>query len=100
MLDLKITSTADIGTPKTGSTNNSSNGSHYNSDEEEIVYDSSELESPFKAMTKVQTYKKSPAIEVSTLSPTKKNKQLEGSWKRKVKTELCRFWLQGLPCEN
>ena len=24
----------------------------------------------------------------------------ENSWKRKVKTELCRFWLQGQQCEN
>jgi len=22
------------------------------------------------------------------------------TWKKKVKTELCKFWLQGLPCEN
>lgn len=24
----------------------------------------------------------------------------ENSWKRKVKTELCKFWLNNLPCEN
>lgn len=24
----------------------------------------------------------------------------ESSWKRKVKTELCKFWLNGLECEN
>lgn len=28
------------------------------------------------------------------------NKNLENGWKKKVKTELCRFWLQGLECEN
>jgi len=28
------------------------------------------------------------------------NKGLENGWKKKVKTELCRFWLQGLECEN
>lgn len=24
----------------------------------------------------------------------------QSQWKKKVKTELCKFWLQGLPCEN
>merc|ERR1712007_365577 len=26
--------------------------------------------------------------------------QANNTWKKKVKTELCKFWLQGLPCEN
>jgi len=24
----------------------------------------------------------------------------QNTWKKKVKTELCKFWLQGQPCEN
>jgi hypothetical protein len=29
-----------------------------------------------------------------------KNSKAENGWKKKVKTELCRFWLQGKQCEN
>ena len=30
----------------------------------------------------------------------RKMSKQESSWKRKVKTELCKFWLNGLDCEN
>ena len=26
--------------------------------------------------------------------------KIEGGWKKKVKTELCHFWLKGQECEN
>lgn len=33
-------------------------------------------------------------------SMNRKMSKQESSWKRKVKTELCKFWLSGLECEN
>jgi len=30
----------------------------------------------------------------------RKNSKNESGWKRKVKTELCKFWLNGMACEN
>jgi hypothetical protein len=33
-------------------------------------------------------------------SVRKNSGKTESGWKRKVKTELCKFWLNGLPCEN
>lgn len=34
------------------------------------------------------------------LSVARKNSKNENGWKRKVKTELCKFWLNGMACEN
>ena len=31
---------------------------------------------------------------------SRKMSKQESGWKRKVKTELCKFWLNGLECEN
>lgn len=39
-------------------------------------------------------------MESGAPSLTRKMSKLESSWKRKVKTELCKFWLNGLQCEN
>ena len=35
-----------------------------------------------------------------TRNPAAKNSRGETGWKKKVKTELCRFWLNGQACEN
>jgi hypothetical protein len=104
MLDLKLTQTTSIydqATPKTCSTVASSAASYCNSDEEELSFEAYIESSPFKKISKCQSIKftKSPTIETS-FTPQKRKDNKEGNWKRKVKTELCRFWLQGLQCEN
>lgn len=104
MLDLKLTQTQSFleqGTPKTCSTVGSSNGSYYNSDEEDLSFDAA-VESPFKKISKCQSikYHKCSTIETNLYTPQKRNAKQENGWKRKVKTELCRFWLAGLQCEN
>merc|ERR1712113_709657 len=103
-LDLKLTQTTSLydgATPKTCSTAGSSAASHYNSDEEELSFEAA-VESPFRKISKTQSikYNKSPTMEMGLCTPQKRSNKQEGSWKRKVKTELCRFWLQGLQCEN
>jgi len=79
----------------------SSQGSYPNSDLEEAAFDTF-LESPNKKLTKQGSimYKQSPAIEEPFTPLTKKNSKVENGWKRKVKTELCRFYLKGKQCEN
>lgn len=104
MLDLKLTQTKSVigeATPKTCSTVGSSAGSYCNSDEEEVAFDHI-VESPFKSISKCQSikYQKTPTLDINPFTPQKRNVKQENSWKRKVKTELCRFWLQGLQCEN
>jgi len=103
MLDLKLTHTQSAfgeATPKTCSTVGSSTGSYCNSDEEEVAYD--QIPSPFKKISKCQSikYQKTPTLDMNPITPQKRNVKQENGWKRKVKTELCRFWLQGLQCEN
>lgn len=36
----------------------------------------------------------------ASLTPMAKTVKMENGWKKKVKTELCRFWLNGQACEN
>jgi len=102
MLDLKLTQTSsmmDGATPKTCSTAGSSAASYCNSDEEELSFETFTESSPFKkSISKCQSIKYTKSTTIET--PQKRNAKQENSWKRKVKTELCRFWLQGLQCEN
>lgn len=80
----------------------SSQGSYPNSDLEEAAFDTF-IESPNKKLVRQGSikYKQSPTIELEPFTPlSKKNSKLESGWKRKVKTELCRFWLKGQQCEN
>jgi hypothetical protein len=37
---------------------------------------------------------------MSAMSCASKVTKTENGWKKKVKTELCRFWLNGQACEN
>lgn len=41
-----------------------------------------------------------PTFKESRRSTISKVLKEEGDWKRKVKTELCKFWLAGQVCEN
>jgi hypothetical protein len=101
MLDLKLTQTTSVydqATPKTCSTVGSSAASYCNSDEEELSFETIIESSPFKKISKCQSIKYTTLPTIET--PQKRQSKQENNWKRKVKTELCRFWLQGLQCEN
>lgn len=71
----KVQKNLDCQSFNTKSTNGSSQGSNYNSDDEDY-------KSQFGCYE-----------ESSNCNPTSNN--LENAWKKKVKTELCRFWLLG-----
>lgn len=88
----------------TNSHASSSQGSYPNSDLEEVAFDQF-LESPNKRLVKQESirYKKQCThadVEPCTPLRSSKTSKQENAWKRKVKTELCRFWLSGLQCEN
>lgn len=88
-----------VATPNTRCNTNShvssSQGSYPTSDQEEMPSFDSFIESPNKRVIK-QNH-----ADVEPCTPLKsKNGKNETGWKRKVKTELCRFWLKGLQCEN
>ena len=106
MLDLRLTQCQhahDQGTPKTRSTAGSSANSFCNSDAEELSFDAISEFVPSvcaKKISKCQSIKHGKSSCMDECSPLKRKNLNEGSWKKKVKTELCRFWLQGLPCEN
>jgi len=36
----------------------------------------------------------------NSIAAGKNGSKMENGWKKKVKTELCRFWLNGQACEN
>lgn len=86
---------------------NSSQGSYPNSDLEEVAFDTF-IESPNKRLVKQGsircTHGHSPSCdhdhEAFTPLTKKNSKPLENGWKKKVKTELCKFWLKGQQCEN
>jgi len=91
-------------TPQTRCNTNShtsSNGSYPSSDLEDNCFDSF-IVSPNKKLNKQASFRKKPTIEFDCATPCQstKNAKQETGWKRKVKTELCRFWLRGLQCEN
>lgn len=106
MLDLKLTQcqqAVDQGTPKTRSTAGSSANSFCNSDAEDLCFDNIAEFVPSvssKKISKCQSIKHSKACHMEESSPLKRQNTKEGAWKKKVKTELCRFWLRGLQCEN
>jgi len=83
--------------------NVSSAGSYPNSDLEEVAFDGF-IESPNKRLVKQGSlrYTKQSNVDVEPCTPLKSKSSVktENGWKKKVKTELCRFWLQGLQCEN
>lgn len=83
---------------------NSSEGSYPNSDLEEAAFDTF-IESPAKRLVKQGSIRYNtgykPSFDAAPITPlTKKNSKMESGWKRKVKTELCRFYLKGKQCEN
>ena len=41
-----------------------------------------------------------PAKKAKKVKGQPKDKSPMEDWKRKVKTEFCKFWLKGLKCEN
>ena len=87
----------------TKSTALSSNGGNdFQSDMDDLEVTSS---MPFDAspvMQKHYSHSTPMAARMNgSLSPMPKAQQkLENGWKKKVKTELCRFWLNGQACEN
>lgn len=80
---------------RTGSTNASSQGSMYSS-EDEGCFDA-EMGS-FSPMGKLA--RQASGLYQANGRIQSKNSKNENGWKKKVKTELCRFWLQGKECEN
>jgi len=56
------------------------------------------FESP---LVRKQLSGQTPSVRMNNVfTPLAKNVKLENGWKKKVKTELCRFWLNGQDCEN
>ena len=56
-------------------------------------------------MSPVHPYAKNAQVmpasnSISNSAQKGNNNKVEGGWKKKVKTELCRFWLNGQECEN
>lgn len=108
----KIASHCYADAPSNKSTQLSSNGDscNFTSDEDDFDVDAMGFESPVSRKTmSVQT----PQARMNqALSPAAKNNtnvvpaqaqcqaKMENGWKKKVKTELCRFWLNGQACEN
>lgn len=91
----------DSSSPITKSTNVSSQGSHFGNDDEPIDLDG--FDSPVHnqfANQRSGGYS-TPSVRVNvTLSAHKAAPKNENGWKKKVKTELCKFWLNGQDCEN
>lgn len=70
--------------------------SQYNSDDEDD-YSMSGFESPAQKQMKIQQQQQSQGGRTPAAA---KNVRGETGWKKKVKTELCRFWLNGHSCDN
>lgn len=84
--------------PMTKSTQLSSNDSYqYCSEDEGMDAEISSVESPMNRSQRKGGY--AAPTRNSQGSPAKMIKT-ENGWKKKVKTELCRFWLNGQACEN
>jgi hypothetical protein len=73
----------------TQSTNASSMGDCHSQYSDDLDSFDAGFDSPVNRMARKQSHMVCPSA-----------KGLEGGWKKKVKTELCRFWLQGQECEN
>merc|ERR1711953_595491 len=75
----------------TGSTNCSSRGSNYNSEDEDYISEhTSDAHSCCHGHHHSHHHHDHQNME----------RNIEGTWKKKVKTELCRFWLMGQECPN
>ena len=85
----------DASSPVTKSTaySSSQSGSQYGSDDEEMSMGG--FDSPVHHLDRRQSNVTATRSNVSS-----KNCKTENGWKKKVKTELCRFWLNGQACEN
>ena len=70
----------------TGSTNCSSRGSNYNSEDEDYISE--------------HTSEAHSCCHGHHHDHQHMERAMEGTWKKKVKTELCRFWLMGQECPN
>lgn len=92
----------DSSSPMTKSTNMSSQGSQYASDDEAMELDG--FESPVHnrfASQRVAGGYSTPSVRINVnVSALKATPKTENGWKKKVKTELCKFWLNGQACEN
>lgn len=84
----------DASSPVTRSTNISSEGSNIcESDNEDLDMECIGFESP---LVRKQLSGQTPSVRMNNVfTPLAKNAKLENGWKKKVKTELCRFWLNG-----
>ena len=89
----------DASSPVTNSTAISSQDSHYSEDIESIEGDmTSEIcgfDSPVGNLQRKQS-----TVSISQVSKAPTVVKTENGWKKKIKTELCRFWLNGQECEN
>lgn len=82
----------DAATPRTLSTVGSSQGnnSNYNSEDE-----MSGFNEDFDSTANNHGH-----IQLNRVKSFRSSKTTQSAWKKKVKTELCKFWLLGQPCEN
>jgi len=88
---------SDASSPVTNSTAVSSQDSHYSdieSFEGDMTSEISGFDSPVSNLQRKQSTVSAASAARSMASKT------ENGWKKKIKTELCRFWLNGQECEN
>ncbi len=86
----------DSSSPMTKCTSTSSyeGNSPFGSEDEGVDFESYGFESP------VAKQNCRNAAMTPCASSSKGAVKMENGWKKKVKTELCKFWLNGQPCEN
>ena len=93
----------DSSSPMTKCTSASSSGgaSPFGSDDEGIDFESYGFDSPVAnpCSRQSQSSAMTPCASASKCAAAATAK-VENGWKKKVKTELCKFWLNGQPCEN
>merc|ERR1711988_1752738 len=86
----------DGSSPATKSTGISSDG-NFTSDSDDFDVEGMNFDSPCNHKThSVQT----PSVRMNNALTPMAAQKMENGWKKKVKTELCRFWLNGQECEN
>ena len=90
----------DAQSPMTNSTAISSHDSQYYADFGSVVGDMtseiSGLDSPVCNVSR----KHSTAAKAVVKTTVSAAANAENAWKKKIKTELCHFWLEGVECEN
>lgn len=88
---LKTSAESEASSPDSKSTAGSSmNMSSCGSDNEQMEFD---FDPPVEKAAK-------PGSAARTAAKVAVAAKTEGGWKKKIKTELCKFWLNGQPCEN